>query len=370
MRAVVMAVVRSLAFVVRSRLTLKVEILALRHQLAVYQRAGRRPRLGARRPSPLGVALTCLIRVAGDARHRATPHRDRLAAPTLSRSLDAGEPRVSARPASGRQGDPGPDPQNVGGQPDLHAPRIMGALGKLGIAVAKSTVEKYRVRPSTPPSPTWRTFLATHAKDLVSIDFFTVATVRFEILFVLIILAHDRRRIRHFNITTHPTAAWTAQQVVEAFPWDTAQLPRRCAPTTPYSSRRPPRQRPCHEFSGGTSARIEGSGSHSPSRCAGFGCRRPRPEHATVTTRVERRRRAPHCPASLRRSRFSTSGWARQPHIQPPRAIARIMRAQTSIMTAMKMSPTIGNIHPNPAHGAPQEVPQTVIALPPSVMHL
>jgi len=57
---------------------------------------------------------------------------------------------------------------------------------------------------------------------LVSVDFFTVATVRFEILCVLVILAHDRRRVRHFNITAHPTAQWTAQQVVEAFPWDSA----------------------------------------------------------------------------------------------------------------------------------------------------
>jgi len=88
--------------------------------------------------------------------------------------------------------------------------------------VAKSTVERYRVRRSKPPSPNWRTFLATHAKDLVSLDFFTVATVRFEILYVLVVLAHDRRRVRHFNITAHPTAAWTAQQVVEAFPWETA----------------------------------------------------------------------------------------------------------------------------------------------------
>ena len=68
-----------------------------------------------------------------------------------------------------------------------------GGAAKLGIEVAKSTVEKYRVRRSQPPSTTWRSFLANHAKDLVSIDFFTVATVRFEILFVLIILAHDRR---------------------------------------------------------------------------------------------------------------------------------------------------------------------------------
>ncbi len=102
--------------------------------------------------------------------------------------------------------------------PTWGSPRIMAELGKLGIEVAKSTVEKNRVRRSKPPSPTWRTFLATHAKDLVSIDFFTMATVRFEILFGLIILAHDRRRVRHFNITAHPTAEWTAQQVVEAFP--------------------------------------------------------------------------------------------------------------------------------------------------------
>jgi putative transposase len=78
---------------------------------------------------------------------------------------------------------------------------------------------------SKPPSPSWQTFLATHAKDLVSLDFFTVATVRFEILFVLVILAHDRRRVRHFNITAHPTVEWTAQQVVEAFPWETAPRP-------------------------------------------------------------------------------------------------------------------------------------------------
>ena len=106
--------------------------------------------------------------------------------------------------------------------PPFAIPRITGELGKLGIDVAKSTVEKYRVRPSKPSSPTWRTFLATHAKDLVAIDFFTVAAIRFEILFVLVIFAHDRRRVRHFNITAHPTAAWTAQQVVEAFPWERA----------------------------------------------------------------------------------------------------------------------------------------------------
>jgi transposase InsO family protein len=100
--------------------------------------------------------------------------------------------------------------------------RITSELRKLGIDVAKATVEKYSVRPRKPPSPAWRVFLANHAKELVSLDFFTVSTVRFRVLLVSIILAHDRRRVVHFHITEHPTARWTAQQVVEAFPWDTA----------------------------------------------------------------------------------------------------------------------------------------------------
>jgi putative transposase len=106
--------------------------------------------------------------------------------------------------------------------PTWGAPRILGELRKLGIEVAKSTVEKYRVRPHKPPSPTWKAFLQNHMQDLVALDFFTVPTATFLVLFVLVILAHERRRIVHFNVTEHPTAAWTAQQVVEAFPWETA----------------------------------------------------------------------------------------------------------------------------------------------------
>jgi len=68
-----------------------------------------------------------------------------------------------------------------------------------------------------PPSQTWRTFLDNHVGELVSIDFFTVPTATFRVLFVLVILAHDRRRIVHFNVTEHPTADWTSQQMVEAF---------------------------------------------------------------------------------------------------------------------------------------------------------
>jgi transposase InsO family protein len=78
------------------------------------------------------------------------------------------------------------------------------------------------VRRRKPPSPTWRTFLDNHLKTLVSVDFFVVTTIRFQILYVFLVLAHERRRILHFAVTAHPTAEWTAQQMREAFPWDTA----------------------------------------------------------------------------------------------------------------------------------------------------
>src|SRR4030095_5763980 len=97
-----------------------------------------------------------------------------------------------------------------------------GELGKLGIDVPKPGVETYRVRPPKPLSPTWKAFLSNHVQDLVALDFLVVPTVRHTVRFVLVILAHERRRVVHFNITEHPTAQWTAQQVVDAFPWDEA----------------------------------------------------------------------------------------------------------------------------------------------------
>ena len=64
--------------------------------------------------------------------------------------------------------------------------------------------------------------MKNHMDCMVSIDFFTVPTATFRVLYVLIVLSHSRRRVVHFNVTANPTAAWTAQQIVEAFPWDTA----------------------------------------------------------------------------------------------------------------------------------------------------
>ena len=105
------------------------------------------------------------------------------------------------------------------------APRILGALLKLGIEVSERTVSNLMPRRiPKPPSQTWRTFLKNHMLNMVSIDFFTVPTAKFQILFVLVMLSHSRRRVVHFNVTAHPTANWTAQQIIEAFPWDTAPM--------------------------------------------------------------------------------------------------------------------------------------------------
>jgi hypothetical protein len=100
--------------------------------------------------------------------------------------------------------------------PTWGSPRITAELAKIGIVVAKSTVQEYMVRRPGPPSPTWCTILNNHVTDLVSIDLFVVPTVMFNVLYVLGVLAHDRRRLVHFNVTASPTAQWTALQVVEA----------------------------------------------------------------------------------------------------------------------------------------------------------
>jgi len=96
------------------------------------------------------------------------------------------------------------------------APRVHGELLKLGIDIAQSTISKYMVKQKRPPSQSWRTFLANHANDIVSIDFFTVPTVTFGVIYVFLLLDNTRRTIRHFNVTYSPSATWTGQQMVEA----------------------------------------------------------------------------------------------------------------------------------------------------------
>jgi len=108
-------------------------------------------------------------------------------------------------------------PRRRHGNPLWGAPRIYGELLKLGVTVSQATVSKYMLRRRRPPSQAWRTFLEkNHAKDVIALDFFTVPTATFRVLFVLVMLTHGRRRLVHLNVTEHPTAEWTARQLLEA----------------------------------------------------------------------------------------------------------------------------------------------------------
>jgi transposase InsO family protein len=200
---------------------LALENLALRQQPAVYKRTASRPKL--RRSDRLFWAWLsrvwtgwrgALVIVAPDTvlRWRRRRFRDHWA-------------KISGRPTGGRP----PVHAEIkalvtrmaAANPLWGAPRIHGELLKLGIDIGERTVSRLIPKRRTPPSQTWRTFLTSHVRDLVSIDFFTVPTARLRVFFVLVVLAHDRRRVVHFNVTEHPTAAWTAQQIVEAFPDET-----------------------------------------------------------------------------------------------------------------------------------------------------
>jgi hypothetical protein len=205
-----------------SRAALHLEILALRHQLDVLQRTrSQRVRL-ARTDRWLWVMLarvwagwqTALVFVKPEtviAWHRqgfrlwwTWKSRRRLGRPTVPADI-----RTLIRTMAEAN-------------PRWGAPRIHGELLKLGIGVSQATVAKYMGHQRQPPSQAWRTFLTNHVGQIVEADFFVVPTVTFRVVFVLVLLAHDRRRIRDEAVTAHPTAAWTAQHIREAFPWDEA----------------------------------------------------------------------------------------------------------------------------------------------------
>lgn len=103
------------------------------------------------------------------------------------------------------------------------ATRIRDELKLLGWPVCKSTVEKYMAIRRAGGSPqNWRTFIRNHMKRTAAMDFFVVYTLSFRLLYVLVVMSHDRRRIAHFGVTDHPTEKWTARRMNEAFPYDTA----------------------------------------------------------------------------------------------------------------------------------------------------
>jgi transposase InsO family protein len=102
------------------------------------------------------------------------------------------------------------------------APRIHGELLKLGIEVAQSTVAKYMAMRGRGPSQTWKTFLRNHTAGVAAMDFLIVPTIGFRLLFVLVILKHQRRRLISLSVTANPTAEWIARQITDAFPWNEA----------------------------------------------------------------------------------------------------------------------------------------------------
>jgi putative transposase len=222
MMSVLLSFLLTLRASARSRVALELEILALRHQLQVLQRTRPRRLRLAKADRWLWVVLsrfwtewrTALVIVKPEtvvAWHRqgfrlwwTWKSRRRMGRPTVPADVRA-LIRTMAQ-----------------ANPRWGAPRIHGELLKLGIVVCQATVAKYMMRQRQPPSQTLRTFLRNHIGQIVAADFFVVPTATYRLLFVLVLLAHDRRRIRHVAVTAHPTAEWTAQQLREAFPWEEA----------------------------------------------------------------------------------------------------------------------------------------------------
>jgi transposase InsO family protein len=214
-----LAAATSAAF--KSRTALHLENLALRHQLGVLHRSVKRPKL----TSADRLLWAWLSEIWGDWRTVLVIVKPETVIAWHRKGfrlfwtwkVRCGQPGRPAVPKDIRELIRRMSREN----PLWGAPRIHGELLKLGIDVGETSVGKYIVRRRKSPSQSRRTFLENHVKSLVSVDFFTVPTLRFQILYVFLVLAHDRRRILHFGVTAHPTAEWTAQQLREAFPWET-----------------------------------------------------------------------------------------------------------------------------------------------------
>ena len=205
---------------VASRAALVAENLALQHQLLVLQRSAKRPKL-----CPLDRLLwVCLSKWWPNWRSALKIFQPDTVVKWhqqgftlywrwLSKPRKGGRPRID------------PDIQDLirrmaHDNPGWGAPRILSELLLLGYTVSQATVAKYMPKTRKPPSQTWRTFLTNHVSDIAAIDFFTVPTLTFGVLYGFLVLRHAQRQVVHFNVTAHPTAKWTAQQMVEAFPFD------------------------------------------------------------------------------------------------------------------------------------------------------
>lgn len=224
MRSVLASLLLTLRTSFRARLTLQLEILALRDQLQVLERS-RSQRI--RLPRADRLLWVWISRVWDGWRDAIMIVKPETVVAWHRRSFRLFWTWKSRRRV-GRPGVP-PDVRQLirtmaEANPLWGAPRIHGELLKLGIAVSQATVAKYMPRHRRPPSQNWRAFLTNHVGQVMAADFFVVPTATCRLLFVLVILAHQRRRVVHVAVTAHPTAAWTAQRFREAFPED--EVPR------------------------------------------------------------------------------------------------------------------------------------------------
>ena len=218
MTAILEAVVGALLAVLRPRAILFAEKLVLRQQLAILRRTAPRPRL---RPidRAFWVIVSRLWSRWAECLAIVQPatvigwHRRGFARLWAWKSRPVGRPSLA------------PELVSLIEQMALENPlwsrrRIASELAKLGYAVDKETVAKYMPkpaqRPRNPPSQTWKTFLRNHLAGTIAIDFLTVPTVTFNVLYVFFVLSLERRRVLHVNVTAHPYATWAAQQIVEA----------------------------------------------------------------------------------------------------------------------------------------------------------
>ena len=217
MAEVISVVLRSLFSGCQSRRLLMLENLALRHQLAVVRCLTHKPKLG----QADRLLWLILRRLWPDWRKGLLLFQPQ----TVIAWHRLGFRLFWRWRSRARGGRPAADRQLINlirqmwsSNPTWGSKRIQAELAKLGIAVSDSTVRKYRPR-TRRGDQTWKTFLHTHAKAMVSVDFFVVPTATFRVLYVPLVLAHERRKVLHFNITDSPSAAWTAQQLNEAFPY-------------------------------------------------------------------------------------------------------------------------------------------------------
>jgi putative transposase len=204
----------------RSRYNLSLEILALRQQLGVLKRKNSRPRLRMqdrmfwilfRRLWPEWKNVLVIVKPETVVSWHRTGFR--LFWRLRSRHKDLGRPIINAEVRAIIQ-------RMVRENPTWGAPRIHGELLKLGLEISERTVSRYikRLSPSDQTRNLWATFLRNHREVIAAMDFFTVPTLTFRVLYCFFVIEHGRRKIPHFNVTEHPTGLWIVQQLREAFP--------------------------------------------------------------------------------------------------------------------------------------------------------